>query len=183
VLKLSAIRPGRFVATEAKALPPEASLPQRALVSDGDVLITRSNTLSAVGYACIAEGVRPLTYLSDLILRIQPREDALDASFLVHALSSRSGRAQIEASARGTSGSMRKISRSLIREYVIPLAPLERQRSIVAEMGAISSLIASAERMRNVAHRARTSIGASLLTGAHVIPESYDALLAGAASA
>jgi type I restriction enzyme S subunit len=49
VLKLSAVRPGRFEQLEAKALSDDTPMPQSALVSIGDVLITRSNTPQTVG--------------------------------------------------------------------------------------------------------------------------------------
>jgi hypothetical protein len=181
VLKLSAVRPGRFRPEEAKALPTDIVMPEAAVVRVGDVLITRSNTPETVGYVCLVDRVSPKTYLSDLILRLHPRPDLLPG-YLAEALVTDDARAQIMGSARGTSGSMRKISRATIREVEIPLpVSVEAQRVVVA-------LLTAAAHVRDAAHNTaertaalRSTLLGSMLSGEHEIPASYDRFLDGAA--
>jgi type I restriction enzyme, S subunit len=181
VLKLSAIRPGLFRPEEAKALPKDIEMPEAALVNVGDVLITRSNTPGTVGYVCLVDRVGPMTYLSDLILRLHPMPDLL-SGYLAEALLTDDARAQIVGSARGTSGSMRKISRMTIREVEIPVpVSLDAQHATVA-------LLTSVAHVRDRAHAAAVSTGAlrstlraTLLSGDHEIPASYDRFLDGVA--
>lgn len=177
VLKLSAVRPGRFKITERKALIPGTDMPERAIAQDGDVLITRSNTASTVGYACQVEKADGLTYLSDLTLRLHPIRDRLDPAYLVEALCSQGVRSQIEGSARGTSGSMRKISRELIRGYVIPVPSMDRQRQIAGDLRAMRTMSDRAEQEQDALRHLRSSLLDRLLSGDHRIPESYDELL------
>ncbi len=178
VLKLSALRPGRFEISERKALIPGTAMPERAIAQDGDVLITRSNTASTVGYACQVEQADGLTYLSDLTLRLHPVADRLDPAYLVEALCSQGMRSQIEGSARGTSGSMRKISRELIRGYMIPVPSMDRQRRVAGDLKAVRILGDQAQEELRALRQLRSALLEGLLSGDHEIPASYDDLLA-----
>ena len=114
VLRLSAIRRGIFDPYSTKPIAKTATVPTSLAIADGDVLLTRSNTRDRVGDACLARNVRPRTIFSDLIFRLTPRL-SLGALYLMYLLLSRTGRNQIEADARGSSGSMPKISHGHIR--------------------------------------------------------------------
>lgn len=177
VLKLSAVRPGQFRPREAKALPPGTPMPQEARVRIGDVLVTRSNTPDTVGYACVVDDVRPNTYLSDLILRLHPAEGLLP-DYLAEALLTRDARAQIMSSARGTSGSMRKISRGTLREVVIPVPEsLDTQRTIARLLRGLAAVRdRAADEVARLAEL-RSMLVADLLSGAGEIPRSYDRFL------
>ena len=181
VLKLSAVRPGRFRPDEAKALPDGVEMPMRALVRVGDVLITRSNTPDTVGYVCLVDRVKPLTYLSDLILRLHPGRELL-AGYLAQAMLTDDARFQIAGSARGTSGSMRKISRGTIRQIEIPVpVSLDTQRSVA---GLITAAAAVRDQAHEIVGRAavlRSTLFGDLLSGEHRLPGSYDRFLDGAA--
>lgn len=181
VLKLSAVRPGRFRPEEAKALPDGVEMPESALVRVGDVLITRSNTPDTVGFVCLVDRVGPKTYLSDLILRLHPTSDLLPR-YLAEALLTDDARGQIVGSARGTSGSMRKISRATLRELEIPVP-----ESIAYQVAAVAPLVAAAE-VRESAHDVAARLAdvrgivlTELLAGIREVPTSYDRFLGGAA--
>ncbi len=173
VLKLSAVRTGQFDLAESKAVSPAVSLPASALVSVGDVLITRSNTPETVGAVCFVDEVRPHTYLSDLTLRLTPRPDCLPA-YLAAALTTTEARRQITSSAKGTSGSMRKISRQTIAELTIPLPDRDHQQSVVSLLDAAAATVKSVHASRAALLRLRSSLLSDLLSGDHEIPASYD---------
>lgn len=181
VLKLSAVRPGRFWPNEAKALTAGTAMPDRARVHVGDVLITRSNTPDTVGFVCLVDQVRPNTYLSDLILRLHPGPDVLPA-YLAHALLTDASRSQIVGSARGTSGSMRKISRATIGGIQIPVPiSLDEQQAVVATLAAAADVRDRAHEAGQHVATLRASLLEELLSGAAHIPASYDRLLGRAA--
>lgn len=176
VLKLSAVRGGRFLSTERKAVSPHVELPPASLVRVGDVLITRSNTPATVGAVCHVDEVEPETYLSDLTLRLVPTERVLPA-YLSEALNTGNARSQITSSARGTSNSMRKISRTTIRQYDIPVPPIATQTDVVATLSTARAARDAAAAQLLAVGLARSAIITDLLSGEHVIPESYDELL------
>jgi hypothetical protein len=180
VLALGAIRPGQFRPELRKALPPSVSMPSRAMVAVGDVLITRSNTPQTVGYVCLVDRVAPLTYLSDLTLRLKPGH-RVSNHYLAEALNAPKVRSQIVRSAKGTSGSMRKISRSTIREVEIPLP------EGAAEQERITRLLRSAANVRDTATSYAAEVAImrrrlidALLQGAVVLPASDDRVMASA---
>lgn len=173
VLKVSAVRTGQFDFAELKAVSPAVSLPASALVSVGDVLITRSNTPETVGAVCFVDKVSPQTYLSDLTLRLTPRPGCLPA-YLAAALTATEARRQITASAKGTSGSMRKISRQTIAELTIPLPDRDVQQSVVSLLDAAAASAKSVHASRAALRCLRSALLSELLSGDHEIPTSYD---------
>lgn len=131
VLKLSAINAGQFAPEEHKALPAGVSpLPQYE-VKVGDLLLTRSNTPNLVGDCCVVRNTRPRLMISDLIYRLRLKPTKAIADFVSYFLQSTVGRAQVVADARGSSGSMVKVSQSHIRNWMILLPPVDEQRAIV----------------------------------------------------
>lgn len=177
VLKLSAIRSGRFLPAECKAIAPNVKMPQKAAVRAGDVLITRSNTSDRVGDVALVDEDNPRLFLSDLTLRLHPRREILSPAYLAEALLTSAARAQIEGSARGTSGSMKKISRSLIRTFDIPVPPIEEQEKVVALIAAARNLEVASDVQAGALSRLRSSVLTGVLSGEHVIPDSYDELV------
>jgi type I restriction enzyme S subunit len=131
VLTLSSVKQGLFNATAIKPIPISAKIPDDIEIKDRDLLLTRSNTRELVGDACIVQSVRPRTIICDLIYRLIPEPTIFEPSFLMFQLLSPLIRGQIERDARGSSGTMPKISQRHIRTWRVLVPPLEEQRSIV----------------------------------------------------
>ncbi|MGH3042418.1 MAG: hypothetical protein ACRDNG_11900 [Gaiellaceae bacterium] len=167
VLKLSAIRPGVFRDSEAKALPEDVPPFEKAEIRSGDVIITRSNTRERVGAVCRVEETRPRLLLCDLTWRLHFNAARLDSGYLVDALATRESRAQIEGAATGTSDSMRKISRKVLREVEIPLPPLDDQAAIANRLSAVRQAGARLDREAARLAETRASLVESLLLGEH----------------
>jgi type I restriction enzyme S subunit len=134
VLTLSSVRRGSFNPLAIKPVSLKAAIPSGIEVHNGDILLTRSNTRDRVGDACVVREVRHRTILCDLIYRLRTREDVIDSNFLVYELLSRIGRDQIEQDARGSSGTMPKISQRHIKSWRIVLPALDEQRKIVQQI-------------------------------------------------
>lgn len=131
VLKLSAISKGRFKREENKALREADDNEQILALRKGDVLITRGNTPELVAdVACVPED-EPNLLIPDLIYRLRVREDEMLPEYLGAFLTTMAARLQIRRDARGSSGSMVKVSQGHVLGWQTPLPPLSEQADIV----------------------------------------------------
>jgi type I restriction enzyme S subunit len=162
VIKVGAVKHGKFVPSEHKTLPPDLTPDTRYEIHDGDFLVTRANTPDLVGDVCVARGVRPKLMLCDLVYRLQLRDRRLDPSFLAYWLGSRVGRFQIEVDARGASQSMVKVSQGHIRAWTVALPPVAEQLTVVAfldrETAHIDELVSKKERLIELLQEKRTTL-------------------------
>jgi len=71
VLKLSAVKVGKFEPNESKALAPAFKIDPTLAPRRGDLLVTRSNTPDYVGDACAVVDDPGLVILCDLIYRLR----------------------------------------------------------------------------------------------------------------
>lgn len=131
VVKLSCVDKGRFRELEHKALSQNTKADERMEINEGDLLLTRSNTPELVGDVCFVQNCRNRLMLCDLIYRLRVKSEAVLAPYLNYFLLSKAGRAQIESDARGTSGSMVKISQEHIKSWKMLLPPIAEQKHIV----------------------------------------------------
>jgi type I restriction enzyme S subunit len=128
-----------------------------------------------VGDACFVDQTRPRLMLCDLIYRLTLREDTIDGRFLGYFLTLPEGRGQIEADARGTSGSMVKISQDHIKDWCIPVPPPDEQVAIVAQVGretcALDEMRRATERTIGLLKERRFALIAAAVTGQLEVPE------------
>jgi type I restriction enzyme S subunit len=180
VLTLSAVRRGLFNPSAIKPVSPTANVPTGIEIHAGDVLLTRSNTRDRVGDVCVVRAPRPKTILCDLIYRLKVRTSAVEPEFLVYQLLSRVGRGQIERDARGSSGTMPKLSQGHIKSWRILLPPHEEQRRIVERVDAnsepINAAISRLEREIELLREYRTRLVADVVTGKLDVREAAGSL-------
>ncbi|MEX2376135.1 MAG: restriction endonuclease subunit S [Dehalococcoidia bacterium] len=134
VLKLSAVKHGKFVQKEHKTLEQGSKIHEGLPLKNGDVLVTRANTPELVGDACVVQGLQSQLIHSDLIYRLKIR-DQLDPAFLTYWLISSPGRRHPRLEARGSSLSMVKLSQGHVRDWPVPLPPIEEQARIADFVG------------------------------------------------
>lgn len=132
VVKVSAVTWGTYDEDESKTALDETRIDDRLLISLGDFLFSRANTIQLVGACVIAEKVTRRVMLSDKILRF--RFNGLDPRWALVCLRSKWGRSEIERLATGNQESMRNIGQERIRAIRIPVPPPEEQQRIVAEV-------------------------------------------------
>jgi type I restriction enzyme S subunit len=171
IVKVSAVRPGRFFPAEAKTLPAKIAVPDRAKIRAGDILVTRcSGSKRLVGAACRVPHDPERLILTDFVLRIRPDESKVDPAFLVEALATRSVREQIEGDIE-RSTTLRSVSKSRLRALEIPVADIEKQRAIAAELRWVQTLEGRVSVEFELAEATRDSLLAALLSGERRIPE------------
>ncbi|MBK1623499.1 restriction endonuclease subunit S [Afifella marina] len=149
ILKLSSVTSGSFRPEENKALPGDLSARPQDQVGREEVLLCRKNTKELVGASAFVWEKPQGLYISDLIFRLVPKEDVVNAVYLQSALSIPSVRAEMSALAGGAAGSMPNISKRKLREISVPLPPVDLQKqfaALAAKVHAHRSSAASSER-------------------------------------
>ncbi len=138
-------------------------------IHDGDILMSRGNTLDLVGMAAFVQNVRSRLLLCDLVYRFRAKEDAFDPAFLVHSLRSKNVRSQIECNAVGSSATMKKVSQELVRNLFVCQPPLKEQQDISKQLatmsGAFDSLESEATHAIDLLQERRTALISAAVTG------------------
>jgi type I restriction enzyme S subunit len=165
VLKVSAVKPGGFDATEVKTLGPDIEMPAQALVRPGDLLISRANAKAEhVAAVCLVPDVADNLFLCDKTLRLLVDETKLAKPYAVHALATAGVRQQVGGRATGSTGA-KNVSQAKIRTLMIALPALAEQQRIVATLEAA---VAAADSYRDASINAQhvaERLGAALLSG------------------
>lgn len=177
VVKLSAVSKGAFRMDEHKALTSDTIPEKRFEIRFGDLLLTRSNTPDLVGDTCVVKDNCTRLMLCDLIYRISPNDGDLVSKYAAYWLLSCVGRYQIMRDARGSSGSMVKISQGHIYSWPIALPPTPEQNDIVncldEEIARHDSLIAKIRLQLDKVREYRQTLISAAVTGKIDVREEF----------
>jgi len=133
VLKLSAVKAGRFLPSENKRLPEDIEPVRQYELRDGDLLMSRANTPELVGDVAVVEHAERRLLLPDLIYRVSLNRE-VRSDFAAQVLLSTRIRGLIQAVARGSSQSMVKLRGEDIRELPLPRASSKEQSDLVFQV-------------------------------------------------
>lgn len=127
VLRLGALAEDGFDSVQIKNYDEGLERVRDWLLEPNDILISRSNTIELVGRVGRYSGDPPVCIYPDLMIRVRARPDETYPEYLEHYLRSAFVRKFFRRRARGTSGSMPKISNTDVSQVPVHLPPLERQ--------------------------------------------------------
>ena len=154
MLGLGCLTEEGFEPCQLKNAPSNDLKIRAALLSDGDFLLSRSNTRERVALAGIYRDVGVPCIYSDLMMRLSLNEK-ICSRFMELLLRHSPVRRQLTGNAQGTSGSMVKISSQTVMETVVLLPPRKEQDRIISVMDTLdqaiahtSSLIAKLKQMK-----------------------------------
>jgi type I restriction enzyme S subunit len=122
-----------FLPAGLKSARMDAKDARQALVTEGEILIARSNTPGLVGRVSMYAGDPPNVVASDLTIRIWA-SPFCHPPFLTAYLSYLYLKGFWKEVAGGASGSMKKITRTQVLDVRIPVPSIETQKKIVAQM-------------------------------------------------
>lgn len=134
------------------------------ILSDGDFLISRSNTRELVGLVGIYKSIGYKCIYPDLTIRLRPNK-LIDNEFLMHILLSQALRRAISNSAQGTSESMVKINSEIVQKYKVPLPEKDEQKEIVKRLNSITDSILAKRNMLYRYQQIKKALMQDLLTG------------------
>ena len=136
VLKTGAVTFDYFNGEEVKNLPIDYIPRQEHLLQDGDILISRMNTLEYVGACAYVWKAPANTYLPDRLWRAKLK-DNVNPIYLWFSLIQDNAKEQIRSLASGTSGSMKNISIPRFLSIKIKDVPLTLQNQFASKIEAI----------------------------------------------
>jgi type I restriction enzyme S subunit len=165
MLGLGCLTLSGFCPVQLKNAPRNDKGLERAVLRNGDLLMSRANTRDLVGLVGRFEDVgSPCTY-PDLMMRLAPKAERTTAAFMELVLSSTAVRRQMQAAAVGTSESMVKISGAIVRRLLVGFPPLPGQRRVLEMYGAANSRIATEEVCAEKLRLLKQGLMEDLLTG------------------
>ena len=129
IAKISAVTWDRFNPQETKTVTDSSKIDPKLFIKEGDLLISRANTLELVGASVVVEEIDYKIMLSDKVWRINLID--IDKKYVHYYLKSASGRKEIESRANGNQASMRNISQKAFQDIIIPVPPIKEQYEIV----------------------------------------------------
>ena len=143
VLSLSATTSGKMDLSKFKFLDEDIPIDSPCRCRRGDIYLQRGNTKELVGTAAIFDVDDENYIYPDLMIRIRADETKVRSHYLLTVLKSASAREYMMRNAVGAAGSMPKINQTIVESIPIPLAPLQMQEAIVAEIQAEQALVAA----------------------------------------
>lgn len=169
MLGLGCISHDGFAPSQLKNAPRDDLKVQKALLFDGDLLITRSNTRDLVGLSGIYRdfGV-PCSY-PDLMMRLTPSA-ALDRQYLARMINGDRVRRQIQNYASGTSGSMVKISGAIVKSLYVAVPSISEQEQICQRIETVRRLAEAEQSTLNKLIKMRRGLANDVLSGRVRVP-------------
>lgn len=135
VLTLSSVTGFDFRATAFKLTSEPVDPKADYWARNGDMFIARSNTPDLVGHVAIARDLGQPTIFPDLLMRLDVDSERVDPEFAHLWLMSKTARSYIRTEARGSSGTMKKVTQAIINGTPFPTAlDMDQQREIVHEL-------------------------------------------------
>jgi len=107
---------------------------QKRRLRDGDIILTKSNSLEQVGRAALFQDPNDdRTYVpSNFLQLLRPDPSIVQPEYLHYILRTRQYVAFVQRTAIGSSASLKNLSARALKEFRFPLPPLVEQRRIVA---------------------------------------------------
>jgi len=147
ILGLGNLTENGFDSSHAKPAPKDDKRVKDFLLTSGDFLISRSNTLDKVGRTMLFRGEIENCSYPDLLMRFRVDENQVLNEYLESYLRSSIVRKYIQSCASGTSGSMVKINKSVVESIIVILPPFSEQKAIADLLSTWDEAIEKTERL------------------------------------
>ncbi|MBD2302219.1 restriction endonuclease subunit S [Nostoc sp. FACHB-190] len=158
ILGLGALGENGLDISRKKPAPQNDSKVKKYFLSPGDFLVSRSNTLDKVGRSALFRGEIDNCAYPDLMMcfRVCPEKVSID--YLAAYLRSKYAFTYIKKSAAGTSGSMKKINKSVLEKLIVILPPIAEQKKIAEILATWDEAIAKTEKLITAKQKLRIKL-------------------------
>jgi type I restriction enzyme S subunit len=165
ILSLANLTENGLDPTQAKPAPLDDDKTKDFLLRPGDFLISRSNTLDKVGRVALFRGEIENCSYPDLLMRFRANEAQVTNEYLENFLKSPMVRKHIQSCASGTSGSMVKISKSVVEKIPVIFPSIPEQKAIADLLSTWDEAITKTERLIQAKERQLKQMSRWLLFG------------------
>ncbi len=171
VLKTGAAKEGAFDLRESKKVARRDLSKLRVWVRRDTILVSRMNTIDLVGESGYVAADYTNLFVPDRMWMATVRSTSgIHPLWLSYVLTWQPVKSQISASATGTSGSMKNVSKPSFRAIEIPYPPVEEQRAITDVLGDVDALIESLEQLLVKKRQLKQGAMQELLPGKKRLP-------------
>ena len=176
VIKINNVRNGKVSIENCSYVQdPVPDGASRFLLNEGDLLITLTGEIGAIGFVTQSQPM----YLNQRVGRLDLlTRDRVSLKFIGLFLSLPEVRAEMWSHGKGNA--QLNISPTSIHSITIDLPPLPEQKRIVEIMNVIDEVIDRTVITTNKAHDLRSGLLSDLLSGEHEIPATYDKVMGAA---
>lgn len=164
ILGLGCLTPEGFEPCQLKNSPANDSKTDAALLNDGDLLISRSNTREFVALVGIYRTVGVPTFYPDLMMRLTPNPRTSNR-FLELLMRHTPVRRQLTSAAQGTSASMVKINSETVLATIVAVPQHEEQTKIIQAVDQYNYRIKAKNKHIEKLKLLKKGLMADLLTG------------------
>ena len=164
MLGLGCLTPSGFEPIQLKHVAKNDPNLLPALLKDGDLLISRSNTRDLVALVGIYRDIGTPCIYSDLMMRLVPTAEILP-DYLEAVLRHAPVRRQLTNASCGTSGSMMKVNAEMVVNTVLAFPTRDEQQRILDRVASISRFIMQVRQEREKLRVQKTGLLQDLLTG------------------
>ncbi|EOX4200099.1 MULTISPECIES: restriction endonuclease subunit S [Vibrio] len=164
VMGLGALTDNGINPTEIKPVELDAKVKQ-ALLTNGDFLISRSNTPDKVGRSIRFKGEIENCSYPDLMMKFRVDPEKADPNFVEFKLSSQEIRQYFKSCAAGSSSTMVKINKSAVENTPLLLPSFLEQKKIAQIISTWDKAITTTEQMLTNSQQQKKALMQQLLTG------------------
>lgn len=170
MLGLGCLTEEGFEPRQLKNAPRDDSRIERALLSDGDLLVSRSNTRERVALAGIYRDVGSPCIYPDLMMRVEANSKTSN-EFIELLLRHGFVRRQLTGAAQETSGSMVKINATTLLGTKVPIIDKTEQERILSRYDRAIERREAERGYNSKLQRLKTGLMQDLLTGRVRVPD------------
>jgi type I restriction enzyme S subunit len=166
VLKTSCVSTGKFNPSQNKAVVDEREIARlKGKVKAGTTIISRMNTSALVGASGYVGEDQPNLYLPDRLWAVVPERSLTDGRWLAHFLAAPATRQFLSDAAAGTSGTMKNISKGVLRSLPVLVPPLPEQQGIAEILSTADQAAFKVDSQLAALRHERSALMQQLLTG------------------
>lgn len=166
VLKTSALSQGVFHPDQNKTVVAKEVRLAREPVEGDSILVSRMNTPQLVGASCYVAEPWPTLFLPDRIWQLKKTApDSVHMRWLSYVFLTSNFRAYVEVHATGTSGSMKNLPKSRLREMPVAFPNLDEQMLIAGCLAKADDVVTSEAMQLEKLTAEKSGLMDDLLTG------------------
>lgn len=146
VLSLAALTENGLNTNEIKPVHPVREVID-SLLTNGDFIISRSNTPDRVGRSALFKGEIENCSYPDLMMKFRVDESKASSAFVDYALKSHGVRSYLKRCAAGSSSTMVKINKSVLEKTPLSIPSLDEQKKIAQILSTWDKAITTTEQL------------------------------------